>query len=80
MVNNSKYYHYKLYNREKNDMLYLKSHASCKHIMSRSSFNKLCNKSKMHHKGYFLEKLENPILIDNWSKKHHMADIFKITI
>ena len=80
MVNNSKYYHYKLYNREKNDMLYLTSHSSCSYLMSRSSFNKLCDKSKPHFKGYILEKLEKPILNDSWTPKKHKAHIFKITV
>lgn len=80
MVNNTKYYHYKLYNREKNDMLYLKSHLSCSHLMSRSSFNKLCDKSKSHHKGYILEKLDNPILDNSWIPKKHQSYIFKISI
>ena len=80
MVNNSKYYRYKLYNREINDMIYLKSHTSCNHLMSRSSFNKLCNKSKSNHKGYILEKLKNPILDTAWSPKKHISYIFKISI
>jgi len=80
MVNNSKYYHYKLYNREKNDLLYLSGHSSCSHIMSRSSFNKLCDKTKPRFKGYVLEKLEPPILNDSWTPKKHKAHIFKISI
>ena len=82
MVNNSKYYHYILYNREKVDTLslYLKSHTCCKHIMSRSTFNKLCNQSKAHFKGYILVKLEKPILDESWIPKKHKPHIFKITV
>lgn len=80
MVNNSKFYKYILYNRETKHIKYLIGYNCCTSIMSRSTFNKMCNGTKYKFKGYVLEKLENPIKIKNWSKKKHNSYIFKISI
>lgn len=80
MVNNSKFYKYILYNRETKHILHLIGYNCCNKIMSRSTFNKMCNGSKYKFKGYILEKLVIPIKIKNWTQKKHNFHIFKITV
>ena len=72
MVNNTKFYKYRLVHAETNTSKYLKGYQDILPLFSRSTFNLLCSGDKKSYKGYTVCKLRTPIAVTGWTPKKHI--------
>tara|TARA_R110000822_G_scaffold207525_2_gene343588 strand:+ start:97 stop:366 length:270 start_codon:yes stop_codon:yes gene_type:complete len=78
MVNNTKFYKYRLVHAETNTSKYLRGYRDILPLFSRSTFNLLCSGDKKSFKGYEVSKLKTRIPIPNWTPQKHKDKHIKI--